>query len=258
MNQRVLSSYNLAIQECADLYGKHFRQLKSINTDNLSQNAVSYDVTIDILVALSKLISEQIGFFDRSVIEHIDKDAFHYSDTGMKDAEIKFNGRAEVENNDQLIQPIPVAVIVSPDKSQALIVRKKNNATRNGSAERGKDLFYFGGHVRLEDKQGHHSNLEIFQSGLLRELKEELGLDYVPDFNDPICILDRSRQRMKHIAICTICTVDFNTINFKGDGLEFRDASLKKIRQSDFRNNRLHPERWSQLIIQHVLNWTFI
>lgn len=258
MNQRVLSSYNISIKECAELYKDKFRQIKSIKTDNIKQNDVSFDVTIDILLALDDLVSEKIGYFDKSILQNIDKDYFYLSESTIGVESIKFDGRSEVELNENAIQPIPIAVIASLDNSQVLIVRKKNTATKRGSPERGKDLFYFGGHVRIEDSQGQNTNVDIFKTGLVREIKEELGFDYVPEFSDPICIIDRSKPNPNHIAICVLCRVDFNTTQFKGDGLEFRDASLKKVRQSDFRANRLRPERWSQTIIQQVLEWTFI
>ncbi|MBJ7502001.1 MAG: hypothetical protein JHC57_19770 [Sphingopyxis sp.] len=258
MNRSVITSYNQSINECVNLYESKFRQIRDIRTDDISQNQVSYDVTIDILEALGELISEKIGYFDRKLLPNIESDYFPYSITALNKAPLSYGRRNEVESNPALIQPIPIAVIASHDLSKALIVRKTNSATKKGSAERNKDLFYFGGHVRLEDSLGHDSNLSIFSNALAREIKEELGFDYVPDFSDPLCIFDRSRPNANHMALCVLCKVDFETAQFKGDGVEFRDSNLKIIKQIDLRGSRLSPEKWSQIIIQQMLEWTFL
>lgn len=258
MNRKVINSYNQAVDECERLYGDRFREVRSITTDDILQNDVSFKVTNDILLALGDLISEKIGGISR---EHIPRDVelFRAADLPNNVSIIQYGRRAEVEADSRVIQPIPVAVIASPDLSKVLVVRKFNKATKRGSPERSRDLFYFGGHVRLEDSLGHGTPADVFRATLSRELKEELGVDFVPDMSDPMCIIDQSRgSSRKHMAIVALCRVDFDAFQYSGDDVEFRDSSLRVVSQEELPQLKLRPERWSQIIIQRILGWTFI
>jgi predicted NUDIX family phosphoesterase/thymidylate kinase len=259
MNRSVISSYNKSVHECKSLYAHRFRDVRSINTDSISQNEVSFQVTRDILQALGDLVSEKIGYVSRLDIPDNGHDDFLLSDTSLGNIELKYGRRNEVEADAQAVQPIPIAIIASLEMDRVLIVRKFNAATKKGSAERGRDLFYFGGHVRLEDSLGHSSSLDVFKATLTREIKEELGFDYVPDFSAPLCIIDRSKvPSANHMAVAVVCRVDFETAQFSGDEAEFRDSSLKVVHQSELAALKLRPERWSQVAIQRLLGWTFL
>jgi hypothetical protein len=65
MNKSVLTSYNKSIDECLTAYGGNVQTAKSVETDQMDQNEVSFQVTEEILQALDELISERIGFFER-------------------------------------------------------------------------------------------------------------------------------------------------------------------------------------------------
>lgn len=258
MNRRVISSYNTAVDECERLYSDRFREVRSIRTDDILQNDVSFKVTNDILIALGDLISEKIGFIDRVLVDD-DVEVFPISELPNNVSMISYGRRAEIEADRSVIQPIPAAVIASRDLSRVLVVRKFNKATKRGSPERSRDLFYFGGHVRLEDSLGHGTPAEVFRATLSRELKEELGVDLVPDMSSAICIVDQSRgSEKKHFGVVVLCKVDFEEIQFSGDDVEFRESSLRVVRQDEMANLGLRPERWSQVIIQQILGWTFI
>jgi predicted NUDIX family phosphoesterase len=173
--------------------------------------------------------------------------------------DFQYGHRADIESNYSLIQPIPVAVLASQDKGKVLVGRKVRRATSAKSAEKGKSLFYFGGHIRAEDRVRGDSNLQILIRCLQRELKEELGLDYVPDFSDALCIIDRTRGKVpQHMAVATLCTVDFDLIALRGDRREFAERGVEVVSQSQLREQRLPTERWSQVILQRILGWTFI
>ncbi len=258
MNKTVLSSYNKSIDECLSRYGPDIQNAKSIETDNLDQNEVSFQVTEEILQALDGLVSERIGFFERQSLDFkSDHDLLH--ETNILDAQLNFAPRAEVEANDQWMQPIPVAVILSLDETKVLAGRKVRKATSEKSAERNKTLFYFGGHVRQEDKSGGLSNLEVFREALQREVKEELGIDYAPDFSDALCIVDSSHSGLpKHFAVATICKVDFDAMKIRADAKEFGDKSVRIISQSNLAQSDETTERWSQIIIQELLKWRLL
>lgn len=258
MNKSVLSSYNKSIDECLASYGAEMQTAKSIETDNLNQNEVSFQVTEEILQALDELVSERVGFFERG---QLDLAAEHgpLEATNVAEIPLNFLPRAEVEANENWMQPIPVAVIVSLDGSKALAGRKVRRATSEKSAERNKTLFYFGGHVRQEDKSGCATNLDVFREALQREVKEELGIDYAPDFSDAICIVDSSHSSSpKHFAVATVCKVDFDAMKIRADAKEFGDRSVRIVSQSDLVDGDEATERWSQIIIQELLKWRLL
>ncbi len=259
MNKSVLLSYNKSIDNCIDEYSEHFQQVQSINTDNEDQNKVSLKVTTDVLQALDALVSEKVAYFEKDDFVVADEISWKISTENIDSTELKFAHRAEVEANNQWLQPIPVGVIVSLDKKKVLAGKKVSRATSEKSAEKGKILFYFGGHVRREDKYHGASNLEVIQTALQREIKEELGIDYAPNFEDALCIFDRSKDpNPQHFAIATLCFVDFETMKVRVDTKEFGERSIKMLSQDDVINGKLKTERWSQVIIQRLLQWSLI
>lgn len=259
MNKSVLASYNKSIEECIRSYENDLQTIKSIDTDDKDQNEVSFQVTEEILQALDELVSERVGFFDRSDLNLPTAEHWSLSKSNVGSAPLRFSPRAEVEANENWLQPIPVAVIVSLDESKVLAGRKVRKATSTKSAERNKTLFYFGGHVRQEDQSTDSSNLDIFKESLQREIKEELGIDYAPEFSDAICIVDTSRESQpRHFAIATVCRVDFDAMRVRADTKEFGDRSVRVISEADLNNSDESTERWSQIIIQELLKWRLL
>lgn len=258
MNKSVLSSYNRSIDKCLAEYGAGMQAAKSIETDSLNQNEVSFQVTGEILQALDELVSERIGFFERDQLSPLSSHA-PISETNVPDLPLNFLPRAEVEANENWMQPIPVGVIVSLDGTKALAGRKVRKATSEKSAERNKTLFYFGGHVRQEDRFSGASNVEVFREALQREIKEELGIDYAPDLSEAICIVDTSKShKPKHFAIAAVCRVDFDAMKVRADAKEFGDRSVRIVSQSDLVSGDEATERWSQVIIQELLKWRLL
>lgn len=259
MNRSVLESYNKSIRDCLVIYGPEVQTAKSIQTDTKDQNQVSFQVTEEILQALDGLISERVGHFDRRDITFDGSEHVPLNGSGVQSSPLSFSPRAEVEGNDEWLQPIPVAVITSLDGSKALAGRKVRKATSEKSAERNKTLFYFGGHVRQEDKNNHATNLDVLKETLQREIKEELGIDYAPDFSEAICIIDTSREaKPKHFAIATVCKVDFDAMKVRADTKEFGDRSVNIVDESELASSDFATERWSQIILQELLKWRLL
>lgn len=259
MNPTVLRTYNESIDQCAGLYQDRFQDVRSIDTTKMEQNEVSYRVTIDILRALDELISEKIGYIRRADLLPTEKDSFLLSESNLTELDLEYGHRADIEANSDAIQPIPVAVIVSQNLDSVLTGMKSRRATSAKSAEKRRQLFYFGGHVRAEDRGRGDDNIATWTRALQREIKEELGLDYVPEFADAICILDRSRgKEPQHLAIATLCYVDFDLVEFRGDAKEFTEKGLIELTRAQFEIQKINTERWSQVIIQRLLRWTIL
>ena len=68
MNDHVLSEYNTCLDIAKRKYEEKFRCIREINTDNLNQNAVSYEVTKDVLTSLYELVIEKVAYIDRDKI----------------------------------------------------------------------------------------------------------------------------------------------------------------------------------------------
>ena len=58
-----------------------------------------------------------------------------------------------------------------------------------GWPESGKTLMYIGGHIRKEDELGapEPTLIAISKLALMREVKEETGINFFPSDSDPLC-----------------------------------------------------------------------
>jgi predicted NUDIX family phosphoesterase len=184
MNPEVLTNFNLAIDECEVLYRPYFgTKIRKIDTSAKNQDEVSYQVTKDILEALNEMIVEKIGYFDWRHLSTVKSDVFNPEEIFEQIRKLHYGDRQEIEEDASALQPIPVAVITDLEQKKIVIARKLRSATSSHSAERGKELVYFGGHVRQEDESteyGSSTIAEVAEAALARELKEELDIDYDP------------------------------------------------------------------------------
>ena len=111
---------------------------------------------------------EKIGYATKSNLPLLDgvNDYCRLKD-GL--GKIEYGLRDVVEDNEALIQPIAVAVIISEDGKSVLCVKKNKNSTREDSPEFGNTLFYGGGHMRKEDT-------DVKKPGFLETLRNTLIL----------------------------------------------------------------------------------
>lgn len=260
MNPEVLAGYNHAIEGAINEHGDKFRKVQRLDTSRMKQNDVSLRVTTDILGALDELISEKVGFIRRSSIEGLRGDVLSFDKIDENVERLEFGARVAVEADTALVQPVPVALVTNRERTKVLVARKTKKSLGAKSAEKDRDLFYFGGHVRPEDASGQSDLLSTLSVCLARELKEELDLDYDPQMQDAICIWDRGHSKSQHhIAVATVCEVNFETADFSADGKEFSEKSLEVITIEEFQaRHNLKFEKWSTVMLQKLAGWTLV
>lgn len=262
MNEDVLQQYRDAVEQTIKLHKSDFRDnIITIDTTKPDQDEVGKDVTKKTLDSLHDLLMEKIGYFIKTneLIEQLsEKKLFEYDelDSLLHSNRLLFGLRNEVENNDDFLQIIPIAVITN-GKNEVLVAKKKNNVVSKDSPERNRPLLWFGGHTRESDCiRRDDSFLKICKSTLHRELKEELGIEVDLDNKKPIVLFTPEiKKSRKHLAICFKIDID-ETTKIKLDPFELvqktgTSKSGNYVKAEDIVNKEL--EDWSVLI----LDWYF-
>lgn len=121
---------------------------------------------------------------------------------------------------------------------------------------------YFGGHVREEDEIESSSKnwLSISRYALHREVKEEINYDHYADAHEiPLCIWDKTNERsIKHLALCYVKTVNFDTFKGKLDTNEFiatgNTESGKILKVEEIAQDMSKLESWSKVILKEIFN----
>lgn len=231
MNEEVLNEYLEAVKEVEThaKAEKHFRMIHSIDTSEADQNDVGKEVTEKTLEVLRELLDEKIGYI--KLPDHIRKEfdkepwmSYQQFRESEEAQNIRFGQRTELEKDDagSRVQLVPIVVIKEKSSQRILMVKKAEKATREDSQERGHNLAYVGGHVRLEDKCSDHDQfLDICKTALKREVREELGIsisldDAVPDL---IYVNDNSRSKL-HMAVCFQITMKENSVKIRMESNE--------------------------------------
>lgn len=259
MNKKTLSSIHTSINTAVNKYASKFKRVERIDTskDQNNQNKVGYIVTTTTLRVLKDLLVEKIGYFEEDIQPLLKKGINNY-DNIIKNQVLKFENRDIVENND-FIQPLPIAVITDKNREHILVVKKNKKRTSNTSPERGRLLVYLGGHLREEDYID--SNLKkAINNGLHRELEEELNEPISVDKCEKFLIYTPYNTKSKrHLAICHIVTLDLEDRIFKLDENEFiqkkgKTQHGKIIKVKDLYKQYDSMEDWSKLILEQVFN----
>jgi len=98
-----------------------------------------------------------------------------------------FAERPVMENNHNYKQIIPYVVVTQPiiegeQKGQMRVLAYLRPDREDELS--GKWAFGFGGHINPEDVEGNEEGVTEIHAGLVREVREELGID--PEFYDPL------------------------------------------------------------------------
>ena len=265
MREEVLEQYLTSVKETMHEYEQAFRAVYQIDTTNKQQNDVGYEVTQKTLEVLKNMLIEKIGYVKLSDIDLED---------GFNDLEkiepslnqYEFNNRDIVEKNSSWVQPIPIAVVVTPDEKKILCVKKTNKSTLKGSPEYGKLLFYVGGHSRFEDEtvETRHCFFRTARNTLERELYEELGISISLEDDKPsFCLYtpNFSEKSKQHLAIGWIIHLPEETklnldayelIQKRGRSKSGCFLSHKEIEKLFSDNKNLVLESWSkEILVKH-------
>lgn len=269
MNIEVLGEYREAIHKTIELHQSDFHRVEQLDTspEEMDQDNVGRIVTETTLKVLRDQFMEKIGYIRKSekLSELLSQDSlFNYTDLDklFQSSPINFDLRNIVEENDDYLQILPIAVVTN-DRNEVLVVKKKDNACSVDSPEKGKLLLWVGGHMRASDRINENEYfLDVCKSTLKRELKEELGISKSFDGITPSIIYTPNNPKSsKHLAVCFQIEID-NTAKLKLDPYELVQHKgptqsgefltiddLKKLKIADL-------EDWSINILEHYFDIT--
>lgn len=261
MNAKVLGEYLTAMEHTYSTKSKYFHKVFKIDTSCKNQDEVGKEVTEATLNTLKYLLMERIGFFSKNdalmcVLEK--RTVLCHREVKPVLPKLEFNLRSFVEDNDQLLQPIPVAIIANKTKDKVLVIKKNKTAVSSDSPERDRILLYVGGHSRYEDATDLTSNdfLAICKTALKREIKEEIGISVALDEIEPFYIYTPSNESSKkHLAVCFLICVDEDGLKLHLDSQELvlnkgKSKSGKFLPLSEFTEESDYEE-WSKEILRH-------
>lgn len=262
MREDVLEQYLASVKETMQEYEKDFRAVYEIDTTEKQQNDVGYEVTSKTLEVLRNMLIEKVGYLKLSTLDLADG----FNDIQKLEPQLnkyKFNNRDSVEEDETLIQPIPIAVVVTPNEDKILCIKKTPKSTPKGSPENGKLLFYAGGHTRQEDETSKTKKnfLKTSKNTLERELFEELGISIsLEDMNPNFCLYtpQYSEKSKRHLAIGWIIHMPEETkfnldayeiVQKKGKSKSGCFLSFYEIEKLFGDDKNLYFESWSKEIL---------
>jgi predicted NUDIX family phosphoesterase len=269
MQENVLNSFSVAIDNVIKEHGADFRKVITIDTgieeNDKNPNYVSYSVTKNILETLKSLLIEKIGFVEKQVfINNGLTSGINNYENIFKNVTINFKDRSLVEKSNSFIQPLPIAVITNKERDKVLVVKKSEKKTSKDSPERNKVLLFVGGHIRQEDKRP--TTLNLINRALTREIKEEIGESINFENNHPFLIYtpEFSNKSEKHLAICYVVEMDLSNTTIKiasdehimktGKSISGHIFNISDLISKEFEN----LESWSIAILKEVFNAKYV
>jgi predicted NUDIX family phosphoesterase len=226
MRKSVLSGYRAAARKAEGRFSSLFRKVTHFNTDDKDQNLVSFEVTQLTLEQLREVAKERIGYVQKAELKKLNLGELFKFDkiANLVSGQLGFGDRGDVESDADQVQLIPIAMIKDAERFEFLVARKRKEGTSRKSAEQGKILLYFGGHVREEDKTLFRkpTGLDVLKQCIYREVKEELGFDVRVDDTSPLCIWIQDGTRSEqHIAVVFCVERDLDYTSVQIDEREF-------------------------------------
>jgi predicted NUDIX family phosphoesterase len=258
-----LLSYRTCIENVSKKYQDKFQRIELYDTSVTTINEVNYETTKSILEIIQENITEKVGFISRENLSDDLLETFYLKDAKISDLPLKYDLRNKVEDDQNSVQPIPILVITNKERNKILVVKKNKKTTSKKSPESDKLLIYLGGHTREEDSfnSSDKTLLSLSKLSLRREIKEEIGINYIPpkSENNPLCIWMRDNDRSKkHLALCYLMEVDFSRTKVKLDKNEFMTGGNTKsgmvLDISQILEREKELESWSKLILRELFN----
>lgn len=263
MYVEALDSYRICIENASEKYNDRFQRIELYDTSERTLNQANYDITKSILEIIQQNITEKVGFISRENLSNDLLETFYLKDAKISDLPLKYDLRDKVEDDQSSVQPIPILVITNKERNKILVVKKNKKTTSKKSPESDKLLIYLGGHTREEDSfnSSDKTLLSLSKLTLRREIKEEIGINYIPpkSENNPLCIWMRDNDRSKkHLALCYLMEVDFSRTKIKLDKNEFMTGGNTKsgmvLDVSEILDREKDLESWSRLILREIFN----
>ena len=265
MNVEVLEQMLDTTRECSERFKNNFR-IYTVNTsfgETRNNPQRTAEVVVDIVLGLiEEQIQEDILCLPKAEVTGIfegktylpPEQALTLLNGFIKTGE--FQPREEVENDDGLVQALPVVVIRNKD-GDVLQLRRREKSESNPLHQ--KLVIWAGGHVRKEDATNGNSILQC----ALRELQEELRLSIELDELKLIgaIYVNNGARTAKHLPLVYEWRAETNDVAMVLSSVEFFErggtslsgsfVSLENL-VTDIEEGKI-SEVWSVEIARNVL-----
>lgn len=266
MNLDILDQFKKASLECKDRFSNLFRIYK-IDTscgdakDNLRRTAEN---CIDMILSLvEEQITEEILCVEKFRVKELfkGKNFLYSSDTRNLISMFldfgDFKPRKDVEENEELVQAIPI-VIVRNASGQVLRLRRREKEKENPLHE--KIVIWAGGHVRREDENNGNPLIQC----AIREIKEELRLNIESQSlrSTGAVYFDEGNSTAKHVGIVyewqaetdDVAVALSNAEFFERIGTSLSGSFISVKELSDDINRKKVEELWSVTLVHKYLS----
>lgn len=265
MNKEVLQKNRDTILECAEKFKNQFRIYK-IDTsagetkDNPPRTA---EVAVDIILSqIEEQIKEEILVLPRNLIQDLFRGKSYLPAAEAAKLVRLFHGkgtylpREEAENNRDMIQALPLAIIRNASGA-ILRLRRREKAQDNPLHE--KVVIWAGGHVRREDA----TNGDPLIHCAIRELDEELRLNIERKDLTLIGAIysDIGERTYKHVAIAYEWRAKSDDVAVALSSAEFFERRGNSVSGSfsdlpsllkDVEDKKIN-EPWSEELVRHCI-----
>jgi predicted NUDIX family phosphoesterase len=223
MSEDTLRQINESIDATKAAYGQRFRAIEHIDTTDSASRETAVRVTEKALDVLTNFVDEEICAVPANLLPDslpmsglIEDTAVVNEFIDLVNSNKRFIRRSNAEQDPNLIQPIPCAMIRWRDQILLLKRRKKGHALHD------KYLLWAGGHVNVLD-----DSEDILKSALLRELSEEIFIKGSFTVSDkPVALVrtDEDARASRHIGVLYEVTLGSADVALAMNQKEFKET----------------------------------
>lgn len=255
MNAQVIQEYNNCLEVSIQDYESQFRYIDMLETDNVSQLDLNFEVTSKVLEKLHEMLNEKIAYFSVKDLSAVFHNKFMKPTNEFNELKVDYLERSAIEQDSEKVQLVSVAAIIDRSTNKIFCVKKKQENVNDSSPERAKTLLYVGGHVRKEDFYRRDiDHIELAKFALIRELNEEIGVSSEVETKNAFLIWDRDNPRSKkHLCVVFPYYVDSNHFTARISA-EFESSKKSGQFVDPLTINPDNVEAWSREILERLLN----
>lgn len=255
MKPVTLNLFDTAISNTIKAYDKTFKRIVQIDTTDQEPRESVTAVINSAIEMFEETVDEEVLAIDESrlsfVVPGLTKSAEIFAKV-LKLAETngKFVKRSIAENDNSLVQIIPVAIFTSANN--LFLLRRKESDERDRMHN--KYVVWAGGHARSDDELG---DLGVILTALRRELDEELYIKSKYTETQLGLVFDSSNPKSKrHLGIVYSIEIQDENITLAMDQNEFKERRGQGLSGTFIDPNNFPPniksrdiEPWSKFIL---------
>ena len=207
---------------------------------SIKRKALQMTTEEHILVVPAEVI-EAIGSF-----EGIQRDVDRYLPTLLTSDKLSFQPRSQMEEDPSFKQLIPYVILEYKDPDGIVHLFRYTRGSGQGEKRlHAKKSVGIGGHISSEDAAGE----DLYRTGMLRELNEELVIDATYDESLSALIYDPSNA-VGQVHLGIVHQLKMHSPDVRNNESELVDSGFAPL--AELKADRDSFETWSQLCLDHL------